>query len=372
MSETARRPRILHIHATFDRGDQGLRCARLINAFADADHAIVSGDPLRRDAAALFDPKRKIAWPVFPRLSGKPLPGRFKRLAAAMAGYDLVCTYNWGAIDAAMAHTLFADVYKLAPLIHHEDCTNEKGAAGLKRGRTFYRRIAFGRAAALVVSSRALERIALDVWQQPRSRVRLIPEGVDPRVFAKPPKRDALPGLVKRAGELWVGTLAGRGSIEALSALIRAFSPLAEPWQLVIAGEGLEREAVLAAAEEYGVEDRVHLTAAEPAKALGLFDIFAPSSISAMSVIQAMAAGLPLAAERAGDIGVIVASENGPFLATPNEGEGLAGALARLAADPALRKGVGEANRAKARAEYDEAVMIDRYRALYWGAMGRR
>jgi hypothetical protein len=36
-----------------------------------------------------------------------------------------------------------------------------------------------------------------------------------------------------------------------------------------------------------------------------------------------------------------------------------------------LRKRIGEANRAKARAEYDEARMIERYRALYWGLMGR-
>ena len=42
-----------------------------------------------------------------------------------------------------------------------------------------------------------------------------------------------------------------------------------------------------------------------------------------------------------------------------------------LVADPALRASVGAANQAKARAEYDEAVMIARYRALYEDALGR-
>jgi glycosyltransferase involved in cell wall biosynthesis len=374
MSDTAARPRILHIHADFDRGGNIERCVRLINAFADADHAIVSGDPARRGAAVLIDPKRKVSWPAFPALSGKPLPGRLKRLAAAMAGYDLICTYNWGAIDAAMAHTLFADVYKLAPLIHHEDRTDED-AAGTKRGRTFYRRIAIGRSAALVVPSRTLERIALDVWQQPRSRVRLIPEGIETRTFAKPPKRDALPGLVKRSGELWVGTLAGSGNVAGLASLIRAFSSLDEPWQLVIAGEGLERETILAEAEACGVEHRVHLSAAGPATVLGLFDTFTLATSpdqSPIPVMQAMAAGLPIAAPRVGDVGAMVASENGPFFGARDDGQELAKALTSLAADPALRQRVGEANRAKARAEYDEATMIDRYRALYWGVMGRR
>src|SRR5690606_33122381 len=174
-------------------------------------------------------------------------------------GYDLICTYNWGAMDAALAHTLFADVCQLAPLVHHEDGFNEDEAGGLKWRRNFYRRIALGRSAALVVPSRALERIALDVWQQPRTRVRLIPNGVDTRVFGVAPKRDALPRVVKRKGELWVGTLAGLRKVKDLPALVRAFAVLPAEWQLVIVGEGPERDAILAEAERAGVEHRVHL-----------------------------------------------------------------------------------------------------------------
>jgi glycosyltransferase involved in cell wall biosynthesis len=84
-----------------------------------------------------------------------------------------------------------------------------------------------------------------------------------------------------------------------------------------------------------------------------------------------MAAGLPVVAPRVGDLAAMVASENGPFLTAPGNEAELAQALAKLAADAALRKRIGEANRAKARAEYDEARMIERYRALYWGLMGR-
>ena len=364
-------PRILHLHSTFDAGGKEVRTVRLMNALGKAfHHAIVSGDLDKRGAARLIKPGVPVSWPKFPPLSGRPTPGRLKQLAQAMAGYDLICTYNWGAIDAVMAHTLFADVFKLPPLIHHEDGFNEDEAQGLKTRRNWYRRIALGRTAALVVPSKNLERIALEVWQQPRSRVRLIPNGIDTAAFARPAKKDALPTLIKRPGELWLGTLAGLRKVKDLPLLVRAFAQMPEQWQLVIVGEGPEQGAIRAEAERLAVADRVHLPgfAADPARVVGLFDIFALSSRSEqapISLVEAMAAGLPVAAPRVGDVGAMVASENGPWLTEVGDEAGLARALAELAADPALRKRLGDANRARAQAEFDEARMVERYGALY-------
>ncbi len=370
------RPRILHLHSTFDAGGKELRCVALINAFAEADHAIVSGDPHHRAAARALLPKAQVSWPAFPPLSGKPWPGRLNRLGAAMAGYDLVCTYNWGAMDAAMAHTLFADVHKLPPLVHHEDGFNEDEATRLKPARNWYRRFALGRSAALVVPSRTLEAIALEAWDQPRSRVRLIANGIDLKGYARSPRRDALPRLVKQKGELWLGTLAGLRAVKNLAALVRACAALPAQWQLVIGGDGPEREAILAEAVRLGIEDRVHLPGFVDAKtAVGLFDLFALSSHSEqapIAVLEAMAAGLAVAAPRVGDVGAMVASDNGPFLTAPGDEPALIAAIGRLAADPAARARIGAANRVKVRAEFDRAAMIERYRALYWGVMGRK
>ncbi|MEL1250824.1 glycosyltransferase [Aurantiacibacter gilvus] len=368
-------PKILHIHSTFDAGGKELRNVRLINAWGKAaDHAIVSGDLEKRGAARLIGNKAKVSWPKFPSLQGKPTPGRLAALAKAMAGYDLICTYNWGAIDAVMAHTVFADVFKLPPLVHHEDGFNEDEAKRLKKRRNWYRKIALGRAAALVVPSAKLEDIALNTWSQPRTRVRRIPNGIDTRAFAAPAKRDILPGLIKHKDEFWVGTLAGLRAVKQLDVLVRAMDRMPAEWQLVIAGEGPERENLLAEAERLGVEDRVHLPGfvAEPQKLVGLFDIFALSSLSEqfpISVVEAMAAGLPVVAPRVGDIGAMVASDNGPALVDPGDEKALAKSLARLADDPVTRDRMGQANRKKAREEFDERRMIERYQALYWGLM---
>lgn len=368
-------PRILHLHSTFSAGGKELRCARLINAFGPKiRHDIVSAMPGRLEAAAHISNAIPVAYPTeFPSLAGRPTLGRLQKLARAMAGYDLVLTYNWGAMDAVLAHTLFGQAFRLPKLIHHEDGFNSDEQNRLKWSRNWYRRIALGMTHALVVPSETLEQIALEVWDQPIGRVRRIPNGVDTGRFAKPCKPDALRGVVKRPGEFWVGTLAGLRPIKNLPRLVRAFAPLPAEWQLVIVGEGPERDAIRAEADRIGVGHRVHLPgfAADPARFAGLFDIFALSSDSEqapISLIEAMAAGRPAAAMDVGDVAAIVSEPNRPMIAADEAG--LAAALQTLAQDPDLRRRLGEANRARALAEFDEAGMIAAYRRLYSAAIG--
>jgi len=371
-------PRILHCHSSFSPGGKELRSVQLINAFGrNLHHAIVSGRPEAMGAAERISPAISVEFPQdFPGLQGKPWPGRLLKLARAMQPYDLVLTYNWGAMDAVMAHTLFSEALALPPLIHHEDGFNEDEANKLKSSRNWFRRIGLGKAAGLVVPSERLEEIALTTWQQPFGRVRRIPNGINTAAFAKLPRPDGLRGLVKREGEKWVGSLAGLRPVKNLPALVRAAARLPEEWHLVIAGEGPEKDAIRAEADRLEFSHRLHLPGhvADPAEIVGLFDIFALSSRSEqfpISVVEAMAAGVPIAAPAVGDLANMVADANRPYIAPADDDLALATALERLASDPAERNLVGEANRAKARAEYDEAKMIASYRRLYSSAMGR-
>lgn len=370
--------KLLHLHSAFDPGGKELRAARLMNLFGPAvSHTVVSAQPGALGAASAVDPRIQVDYPAdFPPLAGRPTPGRLQRIARAMAGHDLVLTYNWGAMDAVMAHTLFAGAFNLPPLVHHEDGFNEDEAGGLKRSRNWYRRIALGRAGALVVPSGRLERIALGAWAQPRWRVRRIVNGIDTAACAKKPAPGAIPRVVKRKGEKWVGTLAGLRAVKNLPRLVRAFSFLPDHWQLVILGEGPERETIRAAAMALDIGHRVHLPGfvARPADAVGLFDLFALSSDSEqfpISVVEAMAAGLAVCAPAVGDIAAMVAEENRPFIVPPGREDLLADALLALANDAALATRIGKANRVRARAEFDEAAMLAAYRRTYAEAMGR-
>lgn len=373
------KPRILHLHSTFSAGGKEVRCAQLINAFGSGvSHAIVSAVPDQMGARDLISKSVAVSYPKdFPSLKGRPTLGRLNRLAKAMQGYDLVLTYNWGAMDAVMAHTLFSAAMGLPPLIHHEDGFNEDERERLKPLRNWYRRIALGKASGLVVPSEILEEIALDIWQQPMGRVKRISNGIDTRAFSKKPKRDALRGVVKRRDEYWIGTLAGLRKVKNIPRLVEAFADLPEQWQLVIVGEGPEENTIRDVALRLNVGHRVHLPgfAPDPSRYIGLFDIFALSSDTEqfpISVVEAMAAGLPVAAPNVGDVAEMVDPANRPFIVDGSSPGNLAEALQSLVQQPRLRSEIGNANRIKALADYDEKVMIDTYRRLYSSAMGRK
>ncbi len=370
--------RFLHLHSTFNAGGKELRCARLINAFGPKiAHEIVSAEPQALSAARHIDGAIRVSYPGhFPSLAGMPTPWRLHRIANAMRGFDLILTYNWGAMDAVMAHTIFAQPFGLAPLVHHEDGFNADEVDRLKTSRNWYRRIALGRAEALVVPSANLERIARDIWLQPAGKVLRIANGIATRDYMRKPRKDALPRLIKRDKECWVGTLAGLRQVKNLPRMVRAFAGLPDHWQLVILGDGPERDAIRQEAARLNIVHRVHLPGfADPAKAAGLFDIFALSSDSEqfpLSLVEAMAAGLPVASPAVGDVMQIVAADNRPYIVPPGDEAALAAALAQLAADADLRKAVGQANRERAQSRYDENAMIDAYRALYAEVMGRK
>lgn len=367
---------VLHLHSSFNPGGKELRCVQLINAFGlGLAHTIVTAMPDAMEAAKRILPG--IEWRAghdFPSLQGRPSPQRLAGLAKAMRGYDLVLSYNFGAMDAVLAHTLFDKALGLPPLVHHEDGFNSDEAEKLKRGRNWYRRIALGRASAVVVPSMRLEAIALDIWQQPRGRVHRVVNGIKTAAYQREPRPDALPRVIKRAGEKWVGTLAGLREVKDLPLLVRACAALPEPWQLVIVGEGPERARIEAQAKALGLAHRVHLPgyAADPAKVVGLFDIFALSSQSEqfpISVVEAMAAGLPVASPDVGDVRAMLGADNAPYITPAGDEAALARALAALAGDDLLRARVGAANRARAQAEYDEASMVAAYREIYGQAI---
>jgi glycosyltransferase involved in cell wall biosynthesis len=114
-----------------------------------------------------------------------------------------------------------------------------------------------------------------------------------------------------------------------------------------------------------GLGGRLHLLGyrADVAAVLAASDIFAlPSHFEGlpMSVIEAMLCGLPVvASDIRGPREQVVDGETG-LLVPAGEVAPLARALARLAADGALRARMGEAGRARAVALYDERIVVER------------
>ena len=360
---------LLHVFPSFEVGGAQVRLARLMNAFGRRyRHSVLALDG-RYGAAAL----------VGSDIALDLLSDRFERRRQASSLWrfhavlrrqrpDLLLTYNWGAVEWGFVNAL----WRVARHIHTEDGFGPDEAAGQKRRRVLFRRLALMRSAKLVVPSRLLQRIALEVWRLPSALVQYLPNGIAVARYAQAPEPALLPGLAAMPGGLVIGTMATLRREKNLPRLVQAVAQLTGRGlaaRLVILGEGPERAAIAAEAATAGVAERVLFAGycAEPWRVLGLLDVFAMSSDTEqmpLALIEAMAAALPAVATEVGDIADILAPENRPFVVA-KQADALADALVTLLADPALRQKLGQANRQRAAAWFDEGAMLAAYDALW-------
>jgi glycosyltransferase involved in cell wall biosynthesis len=268
-------------------------------------------------------------------------------------------TNNWGSIEWSIANAL-----PVTRHIHIEDGFGPEERDTQIRRRVWMR-YAFLRRPTVVVPSLALRRIALETWGLPATHVHYIPNGIGCARFAQRINRIKLPGT-----GIVIGTVAALRPEKNLSRLILAFKLVAEQHdvRLVIAGDGPELPALRRLAAALGLGDKVFFAGdvAAPEAYYASFDIFALSSDTEqmpLTVIEAMAAGLPVAATEVGDVPTMVSDENYRFV-TPRDERPLAEALRALVVDPALRRRVGEANQTKAFSLYDESEMFRAYSRL--------
>ena len=367
-------PHILHVHSTFALGGKEARAVRLMNVFgAAARHSVLSAVPGQLSARDALDPSVSVDFPEdAPPLTGAPTPWRLLALARYARRFDLVLTYNWGAFDMVMARRLFGG----PPLIHHEDGFNQDETVALNPKRNLYRRLGLPAAHRLVVPSARLAGLARTAWKQPASQIERIPNGIPVPLYAAPPELAAL-GLDGERGEIVVGTVAGLRPVKNLPRLVRAVAAMkTHKVRLIIVGEGPEKERIAAEARAHGIAAQVDLPGfrGDPWRWIGAFDIFALSSDSEqspLSLLEAMAAGLPAVCTAVGDIPDMVSPDNRDFIVPAGDEAAFTAALDALAAQQGLRHAIGQANRARAAREYDEKAMIARYARLYGEAIGR-
>jgi glycosyltransferase involved in cell wall biosynthesis len=231
--------------------------------------------------------------------------------------------------------------------------------------RVWTRRLALsGRNTTVILPSRNLEQIALRQWALSPGRVRFIPNGVNCIRFAVP-ARDSR----AESGRVVIGTVASLRREKNIGRLIRAFARISAQrkpgsLELVIVGDGAERPALEQLVSQLNVAGQVRFAGQtnRPEDWLPQMDIFGLSSDTEqmpLSLLEAMAAGLPVVATDVGDVAQIVSQANRSFV-VPADDEAFAAALARLIDDPA-RCDLGRANEKKARENFDEEVMAARY-----------
>ncbi len=361
---------LLHVYATFTIGGPQTRFAQLANHFGDAYRHVVIAMDGRTDTASRLDPGLDVELMDPPPRHGRGGWALLRAIRARLDALrpDLLITSNWGSMDWALAN-----LDGRTPHLHMEDGFGPEEAERQLARRVWVRRLALRRSLVLLPSL-TLDRIARKVWRLPETRLIHAPNGVDCARFAVAPDRAfaAAHGLPDD-GLPVVGTVAALRAEKNLHRLLDAFAQATanRPARLAIVGEGGERAALTAHAAALGLGERVVFTGAcpTPERLLPSFALFALSSDTEqmpISVLEAMAAGLPLAATSVGDVAAMVAPENRPFIVAKSA-DGLGRAIAALLDDPARGAAIGQANAAHARDRFDQDRMFTTYRRLFDG-----
>jgi glycosyltransferase involved in cell wall biosynthesis len=352
-------PLVVHVFPGFAVGGAQVRFAAIANHFGSAfRHIIVSLDG-NLECCRRLSPELPVTCPTVAAPKGSTV-GNVLRFRGLLRQWqpDVLVTCNWGAIEWAMA-----DLPRIARHIHIEDGFGPEERAQQLPRRVLTRRLMLSRST-VVLPSRTLLRIATDIWRLPPARIRYIPNGIDLARF---------PPVSEPGSELPViGTVAALRPEKNLGRLLRAFALVEFPARLIIVGDGPDRAGLEALAASLGITERVRFTGHQddPAGFYAKFDVFALSSDTEqmpLSLIEAMASGLAVAATDVGDVRAMLAPPNGPFVGALDD-VALARSIGQLLFDPALRRRTGMANRAKAEAEFDQATMFRAYGALWRGA----
>ena len=369
--------RILHIFPSFDVGGVQNRIVRVINALPERyNHTIVAldgsfaaGRNLRADAHVEFRP---VALPKTGFISFSNV--RRVRTEVRDVQPDLMVTYNWGATEWAVANRL----PRMCRQLHFESGFGPDEVPDRQHWRRIIaRRLFLSRCERIVVPSMTLSDVATRVWRMPARRILYLPNGIDCSRFAGPIDTGMLQSLGIPAGVPVVGTVSALRPEKNLLRLIRAFTalPVSLDARLLIVGDGPEAARLRVAAEMSSAAKRIifagHLD--EPSRLLRRIDVFAITSDTEQmpnSVLEAMAAGLPVVATDVGDINRMVSRENAPFVLPIAENAGLVSAMLTLLQDVDLARRVGAANLDRVKAQFSFETMVTHYDQLYSTTIG--
>jgi len=359
---------IFHVFSTFAVGGPQVRTIQMMNAWGGRfRHTIFAMD-------GRYAAREKIA-PGVPVIFGESSERGLRRVREIVRRVraerpNLLLTYNWGAIEVALGAQLFTR----CPVIHLEDGFGPDEAHGLKKRRVRTRRMVLRGAYATIVPSRTLYEIARNQYRLPERKIRYIPNGADTERF-KPGRnlewRERL-GIAPDA--LVVGTIGALRPEKNLELLVHAFAAAAIPGSaLVVIGEGNCRADLEKLADELKLDGRAFFPGgvADPAPCYGAFDIFAMSSKTEqmpMSLLEAMACGLPAICTDVGDSRHILDTPESPAIVPPGDVEAYAAALRTLAENPDLRARTGEGNYRRCVREYSFSRMLAGHGELYAAA----
>jgi glycosyltransferase involved in cell wall biosynthesis len=210
----------------------------------------------------------------------------------------------------------------------------------------------------------------------PAGRLEVCYNGIEPGEVASPTSRaDARRRLDVPEDAFVVGSVARLDPVKDLGTLLSAFRRLAadrEDARLILVGDGPERERLEASAREGGLAGRVHFLGArdDVRRLLPALDVYVNSSTYegvSLTIVEAMATGLPVVATRVGGTPEVLEHGVNGRLVPAGGAEALGAALQELAGSDDARRRLGAAARETVERRFRFDDMRDTYARAYAG-----
>jgi glycosyltransferase involved in cell wall biosynthesis len=208
----------------------------------------------------------------------------------------------------------------------------------------------------------------------PEQRVEVIYNGVDTAVYESAIARDeARRRLQLGSDEFVIIQVARLDYLKDHGTALRALARIVTRHpriRLVLVGDGPERAAIESRIAELRLGEHVRLlgTRSDVNQLLPAADLFLLTSISEgipLTIIEAMAAGLPVVATDVGGMSEVVANGETGYLAPAQNAAALAERVLYLAERPGHCRQLGLAGQQRARVEFDESRMCAQYERQY-------
>jgi L-malate glycosyltransferase len=299
------------------------------------------------------------------------LPGRIAR-QAALDGIDVIHCHQYTPFFYGSMARLFRPRLKLIFTEHgrfHPDLPSPK--------RRVFNALMQGRADSITAVSPAVKQALIDVEGFAPKRIEVVYNGI-----AFPPAREdkaALRARLRLDPDAFHFILCSRFDpikwIPGLLEALRKASDVHPALRLILVGDGVEKEAILAKRKALGLEQAVIMpgfqnNVSDWLRASDAFVLCSLNEGTSVSLIEAMAAGLPAVATRVGGNPYVVEEGETGLLVPPSNPAALAEGLLALASAPERARAMGAQARIRYEARFLPARMDATYGAMYRRALG--
>ena len=287
---------------------------------------------------------------------------------------DIVHSRNWGAIEAVLAARLTGS----CPSIHSEHGIDTESSAKEPRRRSYLRRLAYEAADRVMAVSYQLRDFHSRRTGFPARNIAVIHNGVDhQRFFPDPAARLAIrEELGIPDGEFCIGCVGNLIAVKDHLTLLKAVDEVdhsCRNWRLLLVGDGPELPKIEAFVNDHpGWRKKVHFAgrSRRVAELLRAMDVFVLPSVSegiCNSLLEAMAAGLPVAVTDTGGNPEVVAEGKSGLMFPVGDVQQLTSSLLLLQGDADLVAKLGAGAMRRVRESFSIDSMIQKYEEMYEG-----